>query len=87
MERMAMRLRRTSHRRSNYPQMKAIGWLYDQEFKYVFQNIGKDLWEDLRQEVAVIVLEYDQEKIRELEAKGNLVSLCAVRSELSLSVH
>lgn len=53
--------------------MKAIGWLYDQEFKYVFQNIGKDLWEDLRQEVAVIVLEYDSEKLRELEAKGKQV--------------
>jgi len=36
--------------------MKAIEWLYDKEFEYVFKNIGKDLWEDLRQEVAVIVL-------------------------------
>jgi hypothetical protein len=53
--------------------MKAIGWLYDQEFKYVFQNIGKDLWEDLRQEVAVIVLEYDASKLQELEAKGKQV--------------
>jgi len=53
--------------------MKAIGWLYDNEFKYVFQNIGKDLWEDLRQEVAVIVLEYDADKLRELEAKGKQV--------------
>jgi hypothetical protein len=53
--------------------MKAIEWLYDQEFKYVFQNIGKDLWEDLRQEVAVIVLEYDSKKLQELEAKGKQV--------------
>jgi hypothetical protein len=53
--------------------MKVIDWLYDQEFKYVFQNIGKDLWEDLRQEVAVIVLEYDTQKITDLQAKGKQV--------------
>jgi transposase-like protein len=53
--------------------MKSIGWLYDQEFEFVFKNIGKDLWEDLRQEVAYIVLQYDAEKIAELEAKGKQV--------------
>jgi hypothetical protein len=53
--------------------MKSIGWLYDQEFEFVFKNIGKDLWEDLRQEVAYIVLQYDAEKIAELEVKGKQV--------------
>ena len=53
--------------------MKAIGWLYDREFEYVFKNIGKDLWEDLRQEVAYIVLQYDSKKIDELEEKGKQV--------------
>jgi transposase-like protein len=53
--------------------MKSIGWLYDNEFEFVFKNIGKDLWEDLRQEVAYIVLQYDAEKIAELEAKGKQV--------------
>jgi transposase-like protein len=53
--------------------MKAIGWLYDTEFEFVFKNIGKDLWEDLRQEVAYIVLQYDRKKISELEDKGKQV--------------
>ena len=53
--------------------MKAIDWLYDKEFEYVFRNIGKDLWEDLRQEIAVIVLEYDSKKINDLEEKGKQV--------------
>ncbi len=53
--------------------MKAIEWLYDKEFEYVFKNIGKDLWEDLRQEVAVIVLEYNPEKLGELQSKGKQV--------------
>jgi len=53
--------------------LKAIEWLYDKEFEYVFKNIGKDLWEDLRQEVALIVLQYDSEKIFELESKGKQV--------------
>ena len=53
--------------------MKSIGWLYDHEFVFVFKNIGKDLWEDLRQEVAYIVLQYDAEKIAELEVKGKQV--------------
>lgn len=53
--------------------MKAIGWLYDTEFEFVFKNIGKDLWEDLRQEVAYIVLQYDSKKIIELEDKGKQV--------------
>lgn len=53
--------------------MKAIEWLYDKEFEYVFRNIGKDLWEDLRQEIALIVLEYDLDKIIELESKGKQV--------------
>jgi hypothetical protein len=53
--------------------MKSIGWLYDREFEYVFKNIGKDLWEDLRQEVAYIVLQYDSKKISELEEKGKQV--------------
>ena len=53
--------------------MKAIEWLYDKEFEYVFKNIGKDLWEDLRQEVAVIVLEYDSIKLSELQSKGKQV--------------
>jgi hypothetical protein len=53
--------------------MKSIGWLYDTEFEYVFKNIGKDLWEDLRQEVAYIVLQYDSKKIGELEEKGKQV--------------
>lgn len=53
--------------------MKSIGWLYDREFEYVFKNIGKDLWEDLRQEVAYIVFQYDRAKIEELEEKGKQV--------------
>ena len=53
--------------------MQAIKWLYDREFKQVFTNIGKDLWEDLRQEVALIVLEYDKEKMLEIENKGKQV--------------
>ena len=53
--------------------MKSIGWLYDREFEYVFKNIGKDLWEDLRQEVAYIVFQYDRTKIIELEEKGKQV--------------
>lgn len=53
--------------------MKAIEWLYGKEFEFVFKNIGKDLWEDLRQEVAVIVLEYDRQKIKDLEEKGKQV--------------
>lgn len=39
----------------------------------MFTNIGKDLWEDLRQEVALIVLEYDREKMLEIESKGKQV--------------
>lgn len=53
--------------------MKAINWLYDNEFELVFKNIGKDLWEDLRQEVSLIVLEYNQEKIEEITNKGKQV--------------
>lgn len=53
--------------------MKAIDWLYDKEFELAFKNIGKDLWEDLRQEVALIVLEYNKDKIAELEIKGKQV--------------
>jgi transposase-like protein len=53
--------------------MISINWLYDKEFEYVFKNIGKDLWEDLRQEVSLIVLEYDRDKIKELEKKGKQV--------------
>ncbi len=53
--------------------MKAIDWIYGKEFELAFKNIGKDLWEDLRQEVALIVLEYDQDKIAELESKGKQV--------------
>ena len=50
--------------------MKAINWIYDKEFELTFKNIGKDLWEDLRQEIAVIILEYDQDKIKEITDKG-----------------
>ncbi len=53
--------------------MKAIRWLYDKEFELAFKNIGRDLWEDLRQEVALIVLEYDKDKIKDLEEKGKQV--------------
>lgn len=53
--------------------MKQIVWLYDSEFELVFKNIGKDLWEDLRQEIALIVLEYDKDKIQELVDKGKQV--------------
>lgn len=53
--------------------MKAIDWIYDKEFELAFKNIGKDLWEDLRQEIALIVLEYDKDKIAELESKGKQV--------------
>lgn len=53
--------------------MKSIVWLYDREFEFVFKNIGKDLWEDLRQEVAYIVMQYDSKKISELEEKGKQV--------------
>lgn len=53
--------------------MQEIDWLYDGEFETAFRNIGKDLWEDLRQEVALIVLEYDKDKINELVCKGKQV--------------
>ncbi len=53
--------------------MKAIEWLYDDEFASVFKNIGKDLWEDLRQEVALIVLEYDKDKLEQLVGKTKQV--------------
>jgi hypothetical protein len=53
--------------------LEAIKWLYDEEFELVFKNIGKDLWEDLRQEVALIVLEYDKEKLEQLVGKTKVV--------------
>jgi hypothetical protein len=53
--------------------LQSIKWLYDKEFELAFKNIGKDLWEDLRQEIALIVLEYDKDKIAELEKKGKQV--------------
>lgn len=53
--------------------LKAIEWIYDSEFEQVFKNIGKELWEDLRQEIALIVCEYDVNKITELEQKGKQV--------------
>lgn len=53
--------------------MQSINWLYDREFESVFRNIGKNLWEDLRQEIAWIVLQYDRNKIIELESKGKQV--------------
>lgn len=53
--------------------MQVIDWLYDEEFELVFKNIGKDLWEDLRQEVALIVLEYDKEKLQDLVGKTKQV--------------
>lgn len=53
--------------------MEAINWLYDNEFELVFKNIGKDLWEDLRQEVSLIALEYDRDKLLEIESKGKQV--------------
>jgi hypothetical protein len=53
--------------------LKAIEWLYDDEFASVFKNIGKDLWEDLRQEVALIVLEYDKDKLEQLVGKTKQV--------------
>lgn len=53
--------------------MQSINWLYDREFESVFRNIGKNLWEDLRQEIAWIVLQYDRYKIIELESKGKQV--------------
>jgi hypothetical protein len=52
---------------------KAVEWLYDNDFEIVFKNIGKELWEDLRQEISLIVLEYDEEKIIELIHKGKPV--------------
>lgn len=53
--------------------MQVIEWLYDKEFELAFKNIGKDLWEDLRQEVSLIVLEYDKDKIEDLVKKGKQV--------------
>jgi len=53
--------------------LEAIKWLYDEEFESVFKNIGKDLWEDLRQEVALIVLEYDKEKLEQIVGKTKQV--------------
>ena len=53
--------------------MKAIEWLYNDEFELMFKNIGNDLWQDLRQELALIVLDYDKGKIKELEEKGKQV--------------
>lgn len=53
--------------------MKVIDWLYDKEFEFVFKNIGRDLWEDLRQEVILIVLEYDKNKLDDIIDKGKQV--------------
>jgi hypothetical protein len=52
---------------------KWIEWLYDDDFEIIFKRIGKELWEDLRQEICIIVLEYDQHKIDELIQKGKPV--------------
>ena len=51
----------------------ATKWLYNKNFELTFKNIGKDLWEDLRQEVALIVCEYDQDKLRDIVEKGEQV--------------
>lgn len=53
--------------------LKEIKWLYDDEFELVFKNIGKTLWEDLRQEVSLIVLEYDEQKRYDLVKSGKQV--------------
>lgn len=53
--------------------MDWIKWLYDHEFEIVFKNIGKDLWEDLRQEVSIILYEYDKEKLSDIVSKGKNV--------------
>ena len=53
--------------------MKWIEWIYDKEFEIVFKNIGKDLWEDLRQEVSIILFEYDKEKLSDIVNKGKNV--------------
>lgn len=53
--------------------MKWIEWIYDNDFEIVFKNIGKSLWEDLRQEVSIILLEYDKDKLSEIENKGKSV--------------
>ncbi len=53
--------------------MKWIDWLYDKEFEIVFRNIGKELWEDLRQEVSIILFEYDKDKLTDIVSKGKNV--------------
>lgn len=50
-----------------------IEWIYDNEFEVVFKNIGKELWEDLRQEVSIILFEYDKDKLAEIVGKGKNV--------------
>jgi hypothetical protein len=53
--------------------VKWIEWIYDNEFEIVFKNIGKGLWEDLRQEVSIILFEYDKEKLSDIVSKGKNV--------------
>jgi hypothetical protein len=53
--------------------VKWIDWLYDKEFEIVFRNIGKELWEDLRQEVSIILFEYDKDKLTDIVSKGKNV--------------
>jgi hypothetical protein len=53
--------------------LQAVNWIYDKDFEIVFKNIGKELWEDLRQEISLIVLEYDNDKIIEIVKKGKPV--------------
>lgn len=50
-----------------------IEWIYDNEFEIVFRNIGKEHWEDLRQEVSIILYEYDADKLSEIINKGKNV--------------
>lgn len=64
--------------------MKAVEWLFEEEFEVIFRNIGGDNWEDLRQEIAVIVLEYDRDKMNEIVNRGkNHFKFWIVRSSMN----
>lgn len=64
--------------------MNAAEWLFEEEFEMIFKKIGGENWEDLRQEIAVIVLEYDRTKMNEIVQRGkNHFKFWVVRSSMN----
>lgn len=44
--------------------------IFEKEFETIFRNIGGEEWQDLRQEVALVLLEYDKDKLNEIVNRG-----------------